>query len=107
MVARGSKSLPDGSSEVTLEAAKGLDPRLALGLLAGEELARSRMDPALGNRDPVKGAVELAVAAAVEAVAGAVSLGGGDRGDAGEAGELCIRVEALDAGGLGEDLGGA
>ena len=52
-----------------LEAAKCLSAALALGLLSLEKLARGWMHPALGDRDPVKGAVELAVAAAVEPVA--------------------------------------
>jgi hypothetical protein len=48
-----------------------------------EELARGRVNAALGDRDPVQGAVELAVPATVEPVALAVARGGRDRGDAG------------------------
>jgi hypothetical protein len=59
----------------------------------------------LADRDAVKGAVELAVAAAIESVASAVSRGGGDRGDAGEAGELGVGAEAPRPGGLGDLLG--
>ena len=52
------------------------------------------MDAALGDGDAVQGAVELAVAAAVEAVA-LVFAGAGVEGcDAGVAGELCVGGEA-------------
>lgn len=90
---------------MALEAAHGLHPCLALGLLFGEELAGRGIAAALGDGDAVKGAVELTVAAAIEAVADASARGGGDRGDAGQAGELGIAVKAPRAGGLGEELG--
>src|SRR6476469_4092694 len=69
------------------------------------ELSRWGMAAALGDGDAVKGAVELTVAAAIEAVADAVARGGGDRGDARQAGELGIAGKAPRAGGLGEELG--
>lgn len=91
---------------MAFEAAQGFAPGLALGLLSLEELPGGRMDPALADRDPVQGAVELAVAAAVEAVAGVLARGGGDRGDAGQAGELRIRAQPLCPRGLGDQLRG-
>jgi hypothetical protein len=54
------------------------------------------VDARLRDRDPVQGAVELAVAAAVEAVAAVFAGAGFERGDAGVAGELSVGVEALD-----------
>ena len=57
---------PDPAGEVPLQAAHALrSARLALGSLAGQEVAGRRMHAALGHGDAVKGAVELAVAAAV------------------------------------------
>ena len=56
-VAGGAQALPDGPGEVALEGAKRLHPRLALGLLAGQELACGRMHPPLGDRDSMQGAV--------------------------------------------------
>jgi hypothetical protein len=54
----------------------------------------------------VQGEVELAVAAAVQAVAVAAPRAGGDRGDAADAGELRVGAEAFGPGGLGDQLGG-
>ena len=59
----------DGAGELAFEAAEGFAAGLALGLFAFEVGLRGWVDAALGDRDPVQGAVELAVAAAVEAVA--------------------------------------
>jgi hypothetical protein len=67
---RINQQLPDPASEVAFEAAQGFASGLALSLLAREELARRRIDPALADGDAVEGAVELAVAAAIEPVAG-------------------------------------
>ena len=58
------------------------------------------------DREPVQRAVELAVAAMVEAVACGVAGGGGDRDDADGAGELGVGGEALGAGDLADQLGG-
>jgi hypothetical protein len=54
----------------------------------------------------MKGAVELAGATAVEAMAIDPPRGGGDRRDAGKAGELCVGTEAVGAGDLSDELGG-
>lgn len=71
----------------------------------GEELPGWGITAALGHCDAVTGAVELAIAAAIEAVAGAVARGSGDRGDAGQAGELGVAGKAPRAGRLGDQLG--
>jgi hypothetical protein len=54
---------------LAFEAAEGFAAALAFGLFALEVGTRGRVDAALGDGDAVEGAVELAVAAAVEAVA--------------------------------------
>src|SRR6266542_7361 len=61
----------DGSCELSFEAANRLASALAFGLFAFEIGPRGRVDASLRDRDPVQGAVELAVAAAVEPVVGA------------------------------------
>ena len=60
---------PDPARQVAFEAAKRFPPGLPLGLFASQELARWRVTVPLAHRDAVKGAVELAVATAVEPVA--------------------------------------
>src|SRR5882672_8970688 len=64
---------PDPAGQVAFEAAQGFTPRLPLGLLSLEELPRRRVDASLTDGDPVQGAVELSVAAAVEAMADALA----------------------------------
>ncbi len=54
---------------MSFEAADRLAPALSLRLLALEIRARLRVVAALCDRDPVERAVELAVTAAIEAVA--------------------------------------
>ena len=58
----------DGAGELSFEAAEGFAAALALALFAFEVGACGRVDARLRDRDPVQGAVELAVAAAVEPV---------------------------------------
>jgi hypothetical protein len=58
----------DGPGELSFEAAEGFAAALALGLFAGQVGARGLVHAGLGDRDPVEGAVELPVAAAVEPV---------------------------------------
>ena len=60
----------------------------------------------MGNRDAVEGAVELAVAAAVEAVALVFAGAGVEWCDASVAGELGVCREAVDWADLAEQLGG-
>jgi hypothetical protein len=90
---------------VAFEAAQGLDAALAFGFSAGEVVGGRAARAALHDRDPVQGAVELAVAASVEPVSLPATRGSRDRGDAGMAGEVGLAREALDVGRLGEDLG--
>jgi len=65
------------------------------------------MDACLRDRDSVQGAVELAVAAAVEPVASVLAAAGFEWCDAGVAGESGVGVEAFDRADLAEQLGGA
>jgi hypothetical protein len=61
----------------------------------------------LGDGDPVQGAVELAIATAVESMATVLAGAGLERRDAGMAGQLSVAPEALDRTDLAEQLGGA
>ena len=70
------------ADKVTLWAAQGLTPALAFRLLALEVGADVGMYARLRDRDPVQGAVELAVARAVEPVALSLTEGGLQRGGA-------------------------
>jgi hypothetical protein len=54
------------------------------------------VDTALGDRDPVQGAVQLPVAAAVEPVTSMLAGAGLERCNAGVARELGVVLEALD-----------
>ncbi len=72
-----------------------LDVGLAFGVAAGS-----------GDGDAVDGSVDLAVAAAVEAVALGLARAGWDRCDAAGAGELGVGCEAVGAGDLADQLGG-
>jgi hypothetical protein len=54
--------------------------------------------------EPMQRAVELAVSAAVEAMALGVARGGGDRGGAARPRELRVRGEAVSAGDLADQL---
>jgi hypothetical protein len=58
----------DGAGELSFEAAEGFAAALALALFALQVGAGRWMHAGLGDRDAVQGAVELAVAAAVEPV---------------------------------------
>ena len=59
----------DGAGEESFEAADRFAAALAFGPFALEVVAGRRVVAGLGDRDPVEGGVELAVAAAVESVA--------------------------------------
>ncbi len=69
--------------------------------------ARGWVDASLRSGDPVERAVELSVAAPVEAVALVFAGAGVERCDAGMAGELGVCVEAVDRADLAEQLRGA
>src|SRR5450759_5563442 len=79
----------------------------ALGPLAGHEGLRRLVHAQLGEGDAVQGGVQLAVAAAVQAVA--VALAARDRQgcDAGVHGEARRAGEALGPGRLADEAGGA
>ena len=70
--------------EVALEQPDGLTAALAFGDSACDVGLRRRVVLASVQDDGVQCAVELAVAAAAEAVTGRLAAGGGDRCDAGE-----------------------
>jgi hypothetical protein len=90
---------------LAFEAADRFAPAFAFGLFAFEVGACGCMDASLGYGDAVQGAVELAVAAAVEAVALVIAGAGVERGDASVAGELGVGSEAVDRADLAEQLG--
>ena len=77
-----------------------------LRLVCGRGRRRCRGPVGFVDGEAVQGAVELAVAAAVEAVAVGVARGGGDRRAAGGARELGVGREAVGAGDLADELGG-
>jgi hypothetical protein len=62
------QQLPDAAGEVALEATDRLAVRLALGLLACDELHGLGVTAGAGDSHAVDRCVDLAVAAAVEAV---------------------------------------
>jgi hypothetical protein len=90
---------------VSFEAADGVAVGLALGLLAGDGVARLGVAAGAGDGDAVDGGVDLAVGAAIEAVSVGSSRAGGDRCDAAGAGELGVGGEAIGAGDLTDELG--
>src|SRR5689334_12979903 len=84
--------------------------RFAVGLaafaLSGDVQGGLRVKPDLADGEHVNGVVELAVAAAVEAVAVGASGGHRDGGAPGDARELCIAGEPVDASDLADQFGG-
>ena len=88
------QEVPDAADEVALEAAQRFAAGLAFGLLAREVGGGLGVVAGLGERESVERAVELAVAAAVEAVAVGAPRGRGDRRGAGKARELGVAGEA-------------
>src|SRR5437588_10850501 len=77
----------DDACELAFEAAECFASALPLALLALEVSASGWVDARLRDSDSVQGAVELAVAAAVEPVAPVLAGAGFERGDAGVAGK--------------------
>src|SRR4051794_19736837 len=102
----GLEEMPDASGEVALEAADGFAGALAFGSFAVEVGAGLGVAAGAGDGDAVDRGVDLAVAAAVEAVTIGVARADGDRCQAGGACELGVRREAVDAGDLADELGG-
>jgi hypothetical protein len=101
------EQVPDAAGEVAFEAADRFAVGLAFGGLARHVVAGFGVAAGAGDRDAVNGGVDLAVAAAVEAVP--VGAPGADwyRGQAGGASELGVGGEALSAGDLADELGGS
>jgi len=91
---------------LAFQATDGFATALAFGLFAFEVGARGGMDARLRDRDSIEGRVELAVAAAVEAVALDAAGAGLEWCDATMSGELGVALEAADRADLGEQLGG-
>ena len=96
------EEVPDAAGEVALEGAERFAAGLAFGLFAFDERLGFGVVAGLCERESVERAVELAVAAGVEAVAVGVPRGCGDRCGAGEACELGVVGEACDAGDLAD-----
>src|SRR5688500_3060462 len=90
----------DVAGEVTLEAADRFAGALALAEASGDVVAGGLVAAGAGDDHAMQGRVDLAVAALVESLALGVARAGGDRGDAGGAGKLRRRGEALGAGDL-------
>src|SRR5262245_43505346 len=90
----GVEAAVDEVCEVAFEGAAGFAWCFAFGDLAGEIGARGWVVAGLDDRDAVERSVELAVAAAVEAVAAC--------GLAGAAGDRCGAAEAREGGGVAE-----
>ena len=84
------QEVPDAAGEVAFEAADGVAVGLAFGVLARDVVLRVRVAAGAGDGDAVDGGVDLAVAAAVEAVAVGASGADRDRCDAGGSGELGV-----------------
>ena len=84
----------DLAGDVAFEAALGFSGGFALGGSFGDVGLGVWAVAAAGDGDGVQRAVELAVAAAVEAVAGVLRGGRFEWGDAGEAGECCFVAAA-------------
>src|SRR5215212_9398697 len=96
---------PDVAHAVALEATDGLARRLAFGAAPSDVVLRLGVAAGAGDDDAVKGGIDLAVAALVEALSLGVARAGGDRRDAGGAGQLGRGGEALRAGDLADELG--
>src|SRR3954449_6666900 len=100
------EQVPEAAGEVALEAADGFFGALALGAFAGDAVLGFGVAAQAGDGDAVDGRVDLAVAAAVEAVAVGLARADGDGGDAGGAGELGVGGEPVRAGDLADQLRG-
>src|SRR3954453_10694875 len=86
--------------QATFEAADGFLGGLAFGAFAGDVVLGLGVAAQAGDGDAVDGGVDLAVAAAVEAVSVGVAGADRDRSDARGAGELGVAGKAAGAGDL-------
>ncbi len=84
------EEVPDPAGEVALEAADRFSVGLAFGSFASDVVLRFGVAARAGDGDAVDRGVELAVAAAIEAVALCLAGAGGDRRDARRARELGV-----------------
>ena len=100
------QQVPDAAGVVAFEAAEGFAVGLAFFAFAGDVGLRFGVAAEPRDRDAVDGGVDLAVAAAVGAVAVGVARADGDRRDATGTGELGVAAEALSAGDLADQLAG-
>jgi hypothetical protein len=100
------EQFPDAAGEVALEAAERFFARLAFGLFACEVGGAVGVPLAFVDGEAVERAIELAVPAAVEAVAVGLTGRGGDRGGPARARELGVGAEAVGAGDLADQLCG-
>ena len=96
----------DDACKVAHQAAASLCRGLALAALPGEICAALAVPSGLHHRDREERAVELAVAAAVEAVTGRRPARGWDRRHAGVGREGCGRRKATDIMRLAKELPG-
>src|SRR4051812_30246913 len=99
------EQVPESAGEVALEAADGFLGGLAFGAFAGDVVLGLGVAAQAGDGDAVDGGVDLAVAAAVEAVSVGVAGADRDRSDARGAGELGVAGKAAGAGDLANQLG--
>ena len=99
------EEVPDAAGEVAFEAADGFFGALAFGAFARDVVLGFGVTAQARDGDAVDGGVDLAVAAAVEAVAVGVAGADRDRRDAGGARELGVAGEPLRAGDLADELG--
>src|SRR3954453_18559975 len=76
------EQVPDAAGEVALEAADGFFGAFAFGAFAGDVVLGLGVAAQARDGDAVDGGVDLAVAAAVEAVAVGLARADGDRSDA-------------------------
>src|SRR4051794_19213556 len=91
---------------MALEAAKRFGRALAFGALSREVVAAFGVAARSRDRDAVNRGVDLAVAAAVQAVAVGLARADRDRGQAAGAREFGVAGESLDAGDLADQLAG-
>jgi hypothetical protein len=97
--------MPDAAGEVAFEAADRFAGGLALGSFALEIVACLGVAAGAGDGDAVNRGVDLAVAAAGEAVAVGLARTDRDRGQAGGASQHGVSHEALCSGDLADELG--
>jgi hypothetical protein len=97
----------DGARELSFEVAECFASYLAFVFFAFEVGACGWVPAALRDGDAVKGAVELSVAAAVEAVACRLPELCVERRDTSMACKLRVRAESVDRADLAEQLGRA